>query len=172
MGTRAEADYVGRRALLLAQLVLTRRKGVWVFSYGNADNGTDLFAKLPSMPVKGLDQPIQPSLAVLVKGTSVELDSEEDANAYAKKTWKPLSANPLMLSPLAVMIFSMEGDQGFYSWLMEPKLYDEGAPGLDFVETPDMTKITRKSIDQMLDKVESWYTAMAGVLLRHPSYSA
>jgi hypothetical protein len=167
MGTRAEAEYVGRRAELLAQLVLTRRKGVSVFSLGGADIGIDLVAHLPPIPVKGLEEPIQPSLAMLVKGTSVELDREEDASSYAKRAWKPLSANPLILSPVAVLLFSMEGDHGFYSWLMEPRLHGEGAPGLDFVETPDMTKITRKTIDDMFDKVESWYTMMAGILLHH-----
>jgi len=167
MSTRAEAEYVGRRAELLAQLVLTRRKGVSVFSVGNADIGIDLVANLPPMRVKGLEKPVQPSLAVLVKGTSVELDGEVDANTYARSTWKPLSANPLILSPVVVLLFSMERDQGFYSWLMEPRLYGEGAPGLDFVDTPDMTKITRKSIDHVFDRVESWYTMMAGILMRH-----
>jgi hypothetical protein len=55
----------------------------------------------------------------------------------------------------------------FYSWLMEPRLYDEGAPGLNFVETPGMIKITRNSIDDMFDKFEFWCTMMAGVLPRH-----
>ncbi len=167
MSTRAEAEYVGRRSELLAQLVLTRRKGVSVFSLGNGDIGIDLVAHLPPMPVKGLEKPIQSSLAVVVKGTSAALDREEDANSYAKRTWKPLSANALILSPVVVLLFSMEGDRGFYSWLMEPRLYGEGVPGLDFVETPDMTKITRKTIDHVFDEVESWYTMMAGVLLRH-----
>jgi hypothetical protein len=121
------------------------------------------------MPVEGLEKPIQPSLAVMVKGTSVELDREEDANSYAKRNWKPLSGNPLLLSPVVFLLFSMDGDQGFYSWLMEPKLEGKGAPGLDFVETADMTKITRKSIDHLFDKVESWYSMMAGFLLRHAS---
>ncbi len=167
MSHLAESVLVGRRAELLAQLVLTRREGVSVFSINCHDIGIDLVALLPPKLIKGLEKPIQPSLAVLVKGTSVELDREEDANSYAKRNWKPLSANPLILSPVVVLLFSVEGDHGFYSWLMEPKLYGDGAPGLDFVETPDMTKITRKTIDEVFEKVASSYMMMAGVLLRH-----
>jgi hypothetical protein len=169
MSTRAEAEYVGRRAELLAQLVLTRRKGVSVLSLGSGDVGIDLVAHLPPIPVQGFVKPIQPSLAVLVKGTSEELDRVEDASAYARESWKPRSANPLILSPVVVLLFSMEGDQGFYSWLEKPRLYPEGAPGLVFLEKPDKIKSTLKSIEHVFDEVEAWYTRMAQILLRPAS---
>jgi hypothetical protein len=167
MGSRNESEYVGRRAELLAKLVLTRRPGVSVFPFDSADIGIDLVAHLPAIRVPGLEKPIQPSLGVVVKGTSSKLEREEDANSHARKAWKPLSENPLILSPVAVLLFSMEGDHGFSSWLMEPRLNGKGPPGLEFVEAPDMIKVTRKRIDGMFDKVESWYSLMAQVVLCH-----
>jgi hypothetical protein len=48
----------------------------------------------------------------------------------------------------------MEGDQGYFSWVMEPRVDREQGPSLTWVESPDMTKITKKSIEDVFDRAE------------------
>ncbi len=159
----ATADYVAKRAELLAQLVLTRRKGVGLLSFTEAaDTGLGLVAQLP-VPDLGHDRQIQPYLNVQVQGTEEPFEDDRSATACGKRHWKPFS---LFMAPAVFLLFSMEGDQGYFSWMLEPRVDDEKGPTLTWVENPEMTKITRKSIEHVFDRTEEWFKAMADILLR------
>ncbi len=159
----ATADYVAQRAKLLAELVLTRRKGVRLLSFTEAaDTGHGLIAQL-SVPDLGHDRQIQPYLNVQVQGTDEPLEGEHTATACGKRHWKPLS---LFMAPAVFLLFSMEGDQGYFSWMLEPQVDPKRGPTLTWVEAPEMTKITKKAIDEMFDRVDEWFEAMSKILLR------
>lgn len=53
--------------------------------------------------------------------------------------------------------------------MMEPRIDREKGPSLTWVESPEMTKITKKSIDDILDTVEEWFEAMSEHLLSDKS---
>ena len=160
-------DYVAKRAELLAQLVLTRRKGVQLLSFTVGSHmGIDLIAQLPPLRPSNHDKPIQPYLCVQVRGTSEPLEDEQTATAYAKRYWESEQPSGMFLSPVVSFLFSVDGDKGYFSWAMEPRVDGEEGPSLSRVEVPEMTKITRKSIDAILDEVEKWFDAMSDRFFR------
>lgn len=165
MSTATVTDYVAKRAELLARLVLTRRKGVEVFPLPQvSDTLTHITAHLPT-PEGSVTQ-LNPYLVVQVKGTSEALEDERKATAYGRRHWKPMYPTGFLIAPIIFLLFSVEGDQGYFSWMLEPRIDPEKGPNLTWLESPDMTKISRKSIDNVFDKVEEWFEAMSEVLLR------
>jgi hypothetical protein len=157
-------DYGIQRAELLANLVLTRRKDVSVFPVGEKyDVGIDLFVRV-MIPV--MNRQVLPTFGVQVKGTSHPLNDEQAATRYAKGL-KLTPLKGLFLFPIVVFLFSMEGDKGYYSWLMEPFVSSEGSPSLERASTLDMTKIQKGSVDDIVQRVVEWFEVMGSLLLKN-----
>lgn len=159
--------YVNNRAELLANLFLTRRRGVRVLSLADTqDSGLDLLVRLPaSLPEEDAEQ-FEPSFGVQIKGTNESLEDEALATKYANEQWRRRDPKPLFLAPVLILLFSMEGDHGFYSWLMQPKVGKEG-PILARVSPLQMKKLTKKAVENLFDEVEEWFVAMTEMLLDH-----
>ena len=163
----ATIDYVAKRAELLAQLVLTSRKGVRLVPFTEASNaGVGLVAQLPGRADLGPDKMIQPYLHVQVKGTADLLEDEHSAAVFAKRHWKPVS---LLMAPAVFLLFSMEGDRGYFSWMLEPRTERGKGTTLTWIQAPEMTKINKKAIETIFDKVEQWFVATAELLIRDES---
>src|SRR6266508_117903 len=114
MNTTATEDYVAKRAELLANLVLTRQKGVEVFRFqDSSDVGVNLFALLPSIGGVQNGLPILPRIGVKVMGTDDPLETEDDATTYVRKHWQGRHGKGLFLWPTVLLLFSMEGDKGY-----------------------------------------------------------
>jgi hypothetical protein len=158
------AEYVEKRAELLAHLVLTRRKDVRVFKFQESeDAGLDLVARLLT-PVG--DGEIYPTFGIQVMGTDEPLANERVATKYAMNRWRHRASKGNFLFPIVVLLFSMEGDQGYFSWVMQPDVTNEASPTLTRVSL-DMTRITKASIDEMVEDVVHWFQATAELLLKH-----
>jgi hypothetical protein len=167
MSTATVADYVAKRAELLARLVLTRREGARVIAFEDPQD-TGFLVQLPHSRDRGRSKAPQPSVAVYVKGTDDRLEDERRAVANCRELWKGLSdkAFDFYLAPVVFLLFSMEGDQGYFSWVMEPHVDRDRTPSLTRVEAPEMTRISRKSIEELFDRVEEWSEATAEILIR------
>jgi hypothetical protein len=106
----ATVEYVSKRAELLANLVLTRRKDIRVLSLAHeSDFGIDLLVHM-TKPITGL--PANPYFGVQVKGTDNSLD-ERDANAFGNQLVRRMNARASILTPIVLMVFSMENDRGY-----------------------------------------------------------
>src|SRR5436190_803186 len=117
-------SYIHERGELLAKLVLTRRKDIEVGDLGNLDAGVDLFVRI-SRPLMGGE--IKPHFGVTVKATDDSLPSEAAATAYINAHQdRPLRG--VFLFPIVLFLFSMDGDQGYYSWLFGPSVTGEYGP--------------------------------------------
>jgi hypothetical protein len=157
-------DYGVQRAELLANLVLTRRKDVHVYPVGEKyDVGIDLFVRV-MIPV--MDRQVLPTFGVQVKGTPHPLIDEQAATRHAKG-FKQTPLKGLFLFPIVVFLFSMEGDKGYYSWLMEPYVSSEASPTLERASTLHMTKIQKGSVDDIVHRVVEWFEAMGSFLLQN-----
>jgi hypothetical protein len=162
----SERQYTAQRAELLANLVLTRRKDLDVRRLGTMDDiGLDYIVRVAH---QSPDSPINPYFGVQVRGTSKELPDERAAARLANHIRKDQTAGGFLLAPLLLMLFSMEDDQGYSGWLMEP-IEGEQGPSLERVQSMEMQKITTRTIDETVTKVISWFDATADVLLKHPS---
>lgn len=155
--TDSISKMIGQRATLLAQVVLTRRKDVQIIPLQEKDDiGVDLIARILT-PIHG--EPISPSFAVQVKGTANPLD-EKTATRMANQLVRDMPAKSLLFSPLVLMIFSMEGDRGFWGWVMEPLTAGPNAPGITRPEKIAMAEITLDSLDELYSRVISWFKVM------------
>jgi hypothetical protein len=155
--------YVGQRAELLADLVLTRRKEVQVFRVGAKDIGMDLVVRLMH-PVA--NNQILPMFGVQVKGTAQPLEDERSATRLATQWVKARPMKGAFLFPVALLLFSMEDDTGYFGWLMEPRVAKGEEPALARPEFLEMKKITKKSVDEMLQRVVSWFEAMGKIVIK------
>lgn len=156
--TDSVTDYNAKRAMILAQLVLTRRKGIFLFPFPAGSDrgpihpgGTDFIA---------IFQHGGAHLFARVKGTDEVLDNEKAAFAYCAKHWKSMYAEGFLFAPAIFLLFSVEGDQGYFSWVLEPQVDREKGPTLTRLESPAMRKITKKPIEDVFDQVDEWYKAM------------
>jgi hypothetical protein len=168
MSTATVADYTAKRAELLAALVLTRREGARVVAF--KDPQEDGFLVQLPRPDEGAkkNQHLQPYFSVHVGGTNDRLDDERRAAAHVRGLWKGLSEEGFgfFLAPVVFLLFSMEGDQGYFTWVLEPRVDREKGPSLTRVESPEMTRITKRSIEEVFDRVEEWFKATAVFFFR------
>jgi hypothetical protein len=165
MSTAATDDYVAKRAKLLATLVLTRQKDVRpVEFHAESDIGVDLIVALPSFGEGKSGEPIRSALGVEIMGTDDPLETEVEATAYANRHREDRPAG-FFLGPIVLFLFSMDGDKGYFSWIMEPKIAKEG-PTLTRAALFDMTKITKTSTEVIFRESAAWFEAMYQTLLR------
>ena len=166
MSTAATEDYVAKRAKLLATLVLTRQKNVRPIDFHAAiDVGVDLIVQLPSIGESKFGPPILPSLGVEVMGTDDSLETEAEATAYANRHRENRPAG-FWMGPIVFLLFSMNGDRGYFSWILEPKVTKAEGPTLIRVSSLDMTKITKTSTEVIFRESAAWFEVMSQVLLR------
>lgn len=69
--------------------------------------------------------------------------------------------------PVLALLFSMESDEGVFSWRIEPEL-SEGEPLLILNKRFTCEKTTRAGLDSVLNRVRSWYAAYYDRMLRVP----
>jgi hypothetical protein len=156
--------FVGQRAELLAQVVLTRRKDIHILALGEkADVGIDLIAHTMT-PIPGLQA--NPYFGVEVKGTASRLEDKNAANRMANQVVRNMTAKAFILAPIILMIFSMEGDRGYWGWVMEPFVDGVNSPALRRPARMQMTKISNETLDGLVSRVVSWFEAMGEILLR------
>lgn len=163
--TDTVARYTGQRAEVLANLVLTRRKDVRILTLKDQDDaGIDLIAQLLT-PAPNL--PASPYFGVRVKGTSNPLDDERAANRFANQVVRSMTSQSFIMAPVALMVFSMEGDRGYWGWLMKPSVDERNGPSLAKTERMDMAEVNASSLDTLFEDVTAWFEAMGGVLVAH-----
>lgn len=155
--------YTDRRAALLAEVVLTRRKDVQVIPLGEkADVGIDFIVQITT-PISG--HPGNPSFGVRFHGTSKPLNDERAANRLANQVAETPARTPL-LAPIVLMVFSMEDDRGYWGWLMEPVGIGSSGPSLQSVLRMEMREINNESLEDLFSQVISWFEAASKFLLR------
>jgi len=156
------AEYDSLRAEMLAHLVLTRRKDVYVVDLNNGpDLGIDLFVRIGNKPSKAV-----PCFGVQVLGTDDNLLSMQVANRYANRKWKHQRASGYFLFPVVVFLFSTSNDKGYFSWLVEPYTPPNEDPRLTPVEILEMTKLDKSAVDMILDRVLQWADGMEKMIER------
>lgn len=157
---------ISKHAEVLATVCLTRRSDLSVIpvSRYNRDAGYDLLVQLNN---KKSD--VNMSFAIKVKGM---LGSNlEQSNNFAVHYVRGQIANGGL--PVCVFLFDVDSEQGYYRWLYEPIMHDDGRPYLRLdrqVEDSDNHSKRRKirwafqqlddgAIERIIDQVKNWYRA-------------
>lgn len=97
-----------------------------------------------------------------VIGTDEPLGTEAEATAYANWHRADRSAGGSFVVPIVLLVFSMEGDKGYFGWILEPRVGTSGEPTL---APATVLKFTKTSTESIFRDSTSWFEAMFQVLL-------
>ena len=153
--------FVDRRTKALASVFLTSPPGVRdrvdqrlvrVFDV-ESDLGLDLLAKVSSTE---RDRVLL--FGVVLKGTTDAPPSEEEALVGIIQNHLQIGQFAEYPFPVIELIFSMEGDRGYFAWRNEPVLASGGDMHLKLQKNIQCRPAAgRKSLVEFIDRVESWY---------------
>jgi hypothetical protein len=101
---------------------------------------------------------------VIHGGTSEPL-SERSAERYLNSRFRALKAVKQYPFPVLILLFSMQSDDGFFCWRMEPDV-SEGFPVLIRNDRMTCEKANRTSLDSIVERVRAWYAAYYNKIVR------
>jgi hypothetical protein len=154
-------SFVAQRAETLAREFLTRRPDVDLHTFDN-DPVSFIVTLRPRRrsEARGLMQ-----FGVVVKGTKDHLASEKEATRFILTSErKPGKLLPRYFIPVIAVVFSVAENSGYYAWLAEPFLFDDG-PKLIRRETTSCERIHQHTLDVIVDRVYAWYDKLAAVII-------
>jgi hypothetical protein len=155
MTQESQEWYVAERTRALAMVHLTRRDDLVV---SKAVPGIGLEFIVCISKVKG--DPSVRQFGVFLRGmknavTEAQLDKTlcPTMQSFPRKGQFPY--------PVCLFHFSMDGDQGYYTWVAEPAVTAEG-PRLQMHEASHCQRLDRAALDEIVEKVDRWYDAFFG----------
>jgi hypothetical protein len=95
---------------------------------------------------------------VILRATSDPLANERAAEMHINSRFRVPKSAVRYPFPVLVLLFSMQSDNGYYAWRMEPDL-SQAAPILFLNERLACEKTSRAGLDSLVEKVRSWYEA-------------
>src|SRR5712692_9048160 len=161
MSEADKADMIGKRSELLARVVLTRRLNIDVHPFSDSpDAGIDLICTIRPDP----DDKVQGffPFAVIVWGTAKELTTEDEATKYARSRKKMHKHKAEFFMPVIVLLFSMQKDEGYFSWLVKPS---KESNKLLHLRELDFTLFDSRQLDRMVNSIKKWYQRMTTTIV-------
>ncbi len=135
------------------------RTDLSVRSENKQDDGVDFVVALKE-PDSTLTTKI---FVVQVKGT---LSSDQkDWTENVKQLYKKGKALSL---PVCVFVVNVRKNDAAYAWVAEPELKGGGV-ALNFFEHPEFHELNAEAVDQIIDRVRTWYDSMPRSLASHAS---
>ncbi|MEA5567092.1 MULTISPECIES: DUF4365 domain-containing protein [unclassified Anabaena] len=59
--------------------------------------------------------------------------------------------------PVCLFFFTLDNDQGYYQWILEPIIKSENNAGLQLRDNNELKKLDNQAIDNIISLVNSWY---------------
>jgi hypothetical protein len=147
-----EAWYIGQRSEALAIMYLTRRDDL-IVSRQNQEQGLDFLVTLLkdgaySGRLFGVQIKATVSTPKLVQRDNI-IDIKLNLDSL-----QPLAELPF---PVCLFFFTLENDQGYYKWIIEPVSEGHKNSKLLFNKSNEFKKLTDEEIGNIILKVNSWY---------------
>jgi hypothetical protein len=153
MPTKKAEWYIVERVHALAVMHLTRRSDLVVRDvWRDPHYLTDLTVEIIEPGKIGRRR-----FGVYVEGTKTAIDDEHSNKQLDPSVRQFSSDNPLP-DPICLFYFSMEGDQGYFTWIKEPVIVD-GTARLRIHHQAHGVKLDRKILDRIVQQVNDWYDA-------------
>jgi hypothetical protein len=143
---------IEHRTQALTTVFLTGRNNIEVINLPNLGE-LDMLCRIVSP-----GEEYEMLFGVIGKGTSEVLVSARLAETYLNSRLRGLKAVKTYPFPVLVIIFSMQSDDGYYSWKIEPTVSDS-APGLILNDRFSCERATKTGLDSIIEKVRAWYSA-------------
>lgn len=150
--TRAQPWYIGERAEALARVYLTRRPDLLV-KPEHKDYGVDYIVEImknsrPTRRAFGVQ--VKARVAPIVVGA----ESSRTTFRFVPDSW--MAEIPF---PLCLFVFTMENDEGFYQWVVDPIITTDG-PKLHLNVHTELRRLDDTALDHIVEQVNSWYDVL------------
>lgn len=150
---KKEFLFVEQRAIHLAIMYLTRRDDL-VVTQPDVDYGLDILVEI-SQENKATGR----MFGVQIKaGQYLKITPDgSSGNREVKIAIELPSALEDLPFPLCLFVFQMDNDAGFYRWLNEPVIDEEGLPRLVLHKENLFKPLTKDELDTLVEQVNTWY---------------
>jgi hypothetical protein len=152
MSEHKQEWFVAERARALALMHLTRRKDLVVTQ---AERGVGL--EYVVYITKEGGEPSLRQFGVFLRGTKSAV-TEDQLNRVLRPTVQSFQRVGQFPYPVCLFHFTMDDDQGYYTWVAEPVVVDDG-PRLLLHSEARCRKLDRASLDELVHQVDRWYDA-------------
>jgi hypothetical protein len=149
---------IAERARALAIVCLTRRPDLGVEDVKD-DLGVDLLVRLTHEDRPGLRQ-----LGVELRGVWKAV-SQDEANKVLRPSLQQVRRYGPFPFPVCLFMFTMENDQGWFTWVAEPVVNTDGTFNLHLHESASCKPLSDEVVDQIVERVDRWYDAFFGNLI-------
>jgi hypothetical protein len=142
-----------KRARALTMMLLTRREDLLIEEVKD-DIGLDYIVRFHTEGKEGLREF---GIELRAVGTAVTKDHADKALRPAMQGVQRYGPFPL---PVCLFLFTMENDQGWYTWVAEPVESKNGKPRLRSCGEPDCRPLDKRALKEIIERVDVWYDAM------------
>jgi hypothetical protein len=146
--------YIAERGRTLARLHLTRRGDLDVEKAGPGI-GLEYVVSILKVGEPSLRQ-----FGVFLGGSKTATTEEDLDKLLRPKMRSFLRLGPFPY-PVCLFHFTMDGDQGYFTWVAEPTV-TEDEPQLLMHEAAHCRKLDRAVLDEIVRKVDHWYDVFFG----------
>lgn len=149
--TALQKRLIAERVRSLALVYLTRRTDLDVREE-QVDVGFDLLVTMLSREKPGLRQ-----FGVELRGVWARVTAEH-ANTVLRPTMQQLLRYAPFPYPVVIFFFTMENNQGWYTWSAEPVVSKSGSELLQ-LEAASCRALDEQAVDEIVAAVDRWYDA-------------
>jgi len=150
--------YVTQRAEALALVYLTSRNDVIIRPEHERDDGLDLVVEVVDNA-----RPARRVFGVQLQGR-VSIAAEETATDTFTIQLKDQAWLERLPLPVCQFLFSVKDSVGFYKWLSEPVIGEDGEPKLRLTGADTLKKLDTAALATIVAKVNQWYDALVTAL--------
>ncbi|MDF5738616.1 MULTISPECIES: DUF4365 domain-containing protein [unclassified Nostoc] len=145
--------YIGRRAESLAVVYLTRRDDL-IISQPTPNQALDF---LITITKDGVYTGRLFGIEVKATNSTSNLKKHNDILKLDKDRLSILEKFKDLPFPVCLFFFILENDQGYYKWILEPKIDGEKQVKLHFNEDDELKNLDDKEIANIISSINSWY---------------
>jgi hypothetical protein len=145
--------YIGLRSEALAMVYLTRRDDLIVSQSQKNTTGLDFLVTITKDSM----------YSGRLFGVEVKAKISSDSLTQNREFFKLKNSHnhqTLLRDlpfPVCLFFFTLDNDQGYYRWILEPILKPEKHLGLQFHENNELKKLDDQAIDHIVSLVNNWY---------------
>src|SRR5436309_387823 len=150
--------FIAERTRALALMHLTRRDDLVVTETRGPDIGLDYVV---SISKEDGEQSLR-QFGVVLCGTKSPV-TEDQLNKTLRPTMQAFQRTGQFPYPVCLLYFSMDDDQGYYTWVAEPAVMADG-PRLIMHAKAHCRKLDREALDAIVASVHHWYEAFFGTI--------
>ena len=157
--TTQQQRFVAERARTLAVVYLTRREDL-IITEETADVGVDLWVTLNLEENEG-----HRKFGVELRGSWKAVTADHVNKTLYPSMQRMLRYGPFPF-PVVLFCFTMENNEGWYTWVAEPVVSPSGDFGLVQHGEASCHPLNTKAIDKIVEAVDRWYDAFFAKAIR------